>query len=65
VSQALQEGGKLLENAAITQNKVNDSVNKVINSGTQKSSFQFNFVLLGFALLILAAYAFVSRRKAS
>lgn len=65
LSQALQEGGKLLENAAITQNKVNDSVKKVINNGTEKSTFQFNFVLLGFALLVLAVYAFVSRRKAS
>jgi len=63
LSQALQESGKLLENAAITQNKVSDSVKKVINSGSQKSSFQFNFVLLGIAFLVMAFYAYVSRRK--
>lgn len=65
LSQLLTESGKLLDNAASTQNKVNDSVSKVVKASAQKSSFQFNFVLLGLALLVLAAYVFVARRKAS
>lgn len=65
LSSALQESGKILENAAVTQKDVNDSVKKIVNNGTQKSTFEFNFVLLGIAFLVLAIYAYISRRKAS
>ena len=65
VSQLLQEGGKLLSDAASTQN-LSKQVNKVINqpSASQNKFFQLNYILLGIILLVLAGYVYFARRKA-